>query len=121
MKTYRGYFEEGRARITGRSNKSPWNLAHHKKHSDADLLWKTEDENIGKDLARSILLDAFGIMTCNDIECFCESKWVESVYEKFYTEVISDLKTKEEWRIKQVEVCDFAFDTLREARVASFV
>lgn len=119
MKTYRGYVEDGKARVTGRSTKSPWSIAHHKKHSDADLNWGT-DENLGKDLARSILLDAFGVMTCNDIECFCESKWVEQVYEKFYTDVVSKLVANEEWRIKQSEVCDFAFDTLREMRVETY-
>lgn len=113
MKNYRGYVENERPHVTVRQTKGPSAVVHHKKHSDDILNWGA-DENIGKDLARSLLLDAFGVSTCNDIECFCESKWVEPVYEKFYTEVVSKFKTNEEWRMKQYEICDFAFESLSE-------
>lgn len=121
MKSYRGYVEEGRARVTGRATGSPWSIVHHKKYSDADLLnWGT-DENLGKDLARSLLLDAFGLDSCNDIECFCENKWVEPTYEKFYAEVVSKLKEGEEWRMTQNQICDFAFDNVTDEKVESLV
>lgn len=109
MKTYRGYVENDRPHVTVRETKSPSVVVHHKKHSDAPLNWGVDAE-AGRDLARSILLDAFGVTSCNDIECFCESKWVESVYDKFYEEVVGKFKAGEEWRITQYEVCDFSFN-----------
>lgn len=109
MRTYRGYFENDIPRVTVRDERRPVVLTHHKRYSSNPLNWN-DDADLGKDLARSILLDAFGITTCNDIECVCESKWVESVYEKFYEEIIRNLKPKNEWRMTQYSICDFAFE-----------
>lgn len=114
MRTYRGYFENDRPHVTVRDERRPMILAHHKRHSTEKLNWDI-NESLGKDLARSILLDAFGVTTCNDIECLCESEWVEPVYEKFYNEVVSKYKAKQEWRITQYEVCDFAFEHREDA------
>lgn len=111
VKTYRGYVEDGIPRVTVRDERRPVRLAHHRKFAQADavLNWG-DDEGLSRDLARSILLDAFGVTTCNDIECLCESKWVEPVYDQFNAEVVSKFKPNEEWRIKQYDVCDFAFE-----------
>jgi len=81
------------------------------KHFKGDFQWGIEC-NESKELAKSLLLDAFGTTTCRLKKCKCQNDWIttnhiDSFHEKIVMEWISD----ETFKITQGAICDFVFDT----------
>lgn len=88
-------------------------LAHHVIFSPNGFSWG-EDSLGSTELARCILLDAFGIEQCPDSPepCSCDVGWVQESYAAFSDEIIAKLDEKQDWKLDQVFVVDWTFDYL---------
>lgn len=88
-------------------------LTHHVIFSPDGFSWG--GDSLGStELARCILLDAFGAEQCPSLPepCLCEIGWVDEAYTAFNDEVISKLDGKQDWKLDQVFVVDWTLDYL---------
>lgn len=86
-------------------------LDHHVRHSPDGFNWGYAGSGPA-DLARSILLDAFGFKPCASYpkECACKAKWVEPCYQEFKDVFIAPLKQDTDWKLEQAPIMDWVFD-----------
>lgn len=118
MRTYYGHAatEERPATVFARDDRGPKPLAHHLRHSPTGFNWGYGGSGPAE-LARCILLDAFGVRECpaaDGDECQCASSWVEPSYQAFKSDTIAKLVQDEDWKLLQQDVIDWDFDYLRQ-------
>lgn len=115
LKTYHGLAatEDHASTVTVRDRRSPKKLGHHVRHSPTGFNWGYGGSGPA-DLARSLLFDAFGQPECPPFpsECECRSKWVDSTYQAFKSDIVSKLTQDQDWKLVQMEVCEWVFDYL---------
>jgi hypothetical protein len=113
MKSYYGNAstEERESSVMVRTDRLK-KLTHHLRHSPG-FDWGYAGAP-PKELARCILMDAFGIVECPDApqNCQCENDWVESTYRAFKDEVVSRLEKNKDWKLEQKDIVDWVFDYL---------
>ena len=119
LKTYYGHVPTGdhSLYVTVRDHKKGLKaLSHHLRYSPTGYNWGYGGSG-PSELARCILLDAFGVDDCPDTpnECRCDNNWAESSYPAFRDSVISDLKQEEDWKLYQDWILDWVFDHLSES------
>lgn len=97
--------------VTVRDEKGAKILAHHLRHSPTGYNWGYGGSG-PSELARCILLNAFGTDVCPDApqECRCENSWTEASYPAFRDSVIAGLKQDEDWKLHQEWIMDWVFD-----------
>lgn len=105
-------------------------LTHHFRHNPDGFAWG-DDGLASTELARSLLLDAFGHRTCPAFPHLCQcteqdpsdldshKAWVEAIYGDFCDKVIAELPQGEDWKLTQLAVMDWAFDRLRDGADAA--
>jgi hypothetical protein len=95
-------------------------LAHHVRHSPDGFSWGYGGSGPAE-LARCILLDAFGVLSCPDSpnDCQCENRWVDSSYQSFKAETIADLDRDKEWKLGQLDILDWVFDWFHSEELAA--
>jgi len=123
MKEYFGYPANGDepAKVGYRSKgKKPVILALHTisaKHPSFD--WGVVNVPT-TNLSRSLLLDAFGTERCGNSpnKCRCSNKWVaDQTIADFESQiVIPKLTNKEIFKLSQLDICDFVFEAIENAR-----
>lgn len=113
MKQYYGHAAtpERSTYVTARDRGGPEVITHHVRHSPTGFEWGYSGE-APSDLARSLLLDAFSVVSCPTApeDCRCENRWVEASYGAFRDKVIAAFTKEEDWRYTQGSALDFVFD-----------
>lgn len=118
MKSYYGHAatEASPASVTVREgNQRARMLAHHNRHSPTGFEWGYSGQG-PSDLARCILLDAFGTGPCPAVEpavCSCENVWVDTSYPAFRDAVIANRTQDDDFRLDQTWVIDWVFDYIK--------
>ena len=122
MRTYYGYSPMNvRGQEVMVRYKTLQKLPHHVRHADS-FTWGYGGSG-PRELARCILLDAFGISSCpdNPNECRCTSKWVEPAFAAFAENFLAKYSEDEDWKISQRDVVDWVFDFLASDRIEDIV
>ena len=119
LKTYYGVTKEGGGGIVSIRNKgrhSP--LTHHVRYSPDGLNWGHGGPG-SNELARCLLLDAFGTTGCLDSPgpCGCSNEWAEANYLAFSNDIISKLEKDKDWKLEQLQICEWVFDNMISSTV----
>lgn len=118
LKTYQGTAPKKDRKLSvlvlATGNRNPRKLTHHYRHSKDGFNWGY-DQHGPSELARSLLLDAFGVEECpsSPDKCKCDSGWVEPTYHAFKSDVITKMARDEDWHLDQVTVCEWVFDYMK--------
>lgn len=118
LRTYFGRMpQNGRGKEVQVRESSLQTLVHHVRHSPTGFEWGSAGAG-PSDLARSILLDAFGTRECptRPERCECESDWVEPAYGEFRDLVIANLDKDQDWKLQQGWIIDWVFDFMAAER-----
>jgi hypothetical protein len=113
MKTYYGVPKESGGGIVTVRDKGGHStfLAHHVRHSPDGFNWGYGGSG-PIELARCLLLDAFGTTRCPSYpeQCRCGNEWAEANYQGFALDVLSKMEQSEDWKLGQLTVCEWVFD-----------
>lgn len=121
LKTYSGVAATPERKMTvlvrdggGKHSGHQRKLAHHYVFSKDGFNWGF-DKYGPSELARSLLLDAFGQEDCPSFpeKCQCISTWVEPTYEAFKSDIITKMERDQDWKLEQLTVCEWVFDYMR--------